>query len=262
MPADPSLSAWLDYYRAPLREALERGRADGFRSIVPNTTSEDFDPAGFGRTARRHFLNHLASIGLRLGAVAVEFPGAGLAEAADGDRRLAHLRSSLELARELGIRRASVRIGGFSDSRLAPLAAEALENTAELADRIGVSVSVQCGGESVEKLVEQVRRLGCPQLFLGLDSAAIAGGEQLSSTAVAMLDCLYLRDGRKIGAQFEETSFGGGEIDLTGLLATAEAADRPILLTVRRDSPGSIDALRQGREYILNLRGATATGGG
>lgn len=262
MPADPSLSAWLDYYRAPLREALERSRSDGFRSAVPNTTSADFDPTGFSRTARRHFCKHLESIGLRLGAVAVEFPAAGLADSSDADRRMAHLGSSLELSRDLGIRRVLVRIGGFSDPRNAALAVEALENTADLADRIGIAVAVQCESEGVEALVGHLRRLGCPNLRLGLDSAAFAGCGVILPAAVEWLDSLYLRDGRRVGAGFEETAFGRGEIDLAGLLAVAESADRPIHLTVRRDIPGGVDALRQGREYISRLRGAAVSSGG
>lgn len=261
MASNRGLAAWLDYYRAPLRDALERSRADGYQVVTPNTVSADLDPALLGHTGRRHLLNHLQSLGLGFAGLATEFPGMGLTDSAHAEQRLRHLRTSLEMARDLGVRRASVKIGGFGDPRSLPLAVELLSGAADLSDRTGVTLSVHGSSRDAESLLQKVNELDCPTIRFTLDSAALAANPELIQSAMRRIGEIHLRDGRSHGEQFEETSFGRGDVDFVGLLAMAESADHEPLRVVRRDTPGNVDALRQGREYIEALLHSAASRG-
>lgn len=250
------LSAWLDSYRVPLREALDRCRADGFGLIVPNTAASELDPLSMGQTARRHFSKHLQSIGLRIRSLATEFAGAGLSDTAHGERRLEHLRASLELARDLGAMRATVKIAGLADDRLHAMAGAMLAEAADLSDRTGVTISVHGTTGDLEPLLRRIVELNCPTLRLALDSAAVCAAPQLAQSAVERLGDLFLRDGRMHGELFEETPFGNGDVDFARILSAAESNEIETIGIVRRDTPGSVDALRRGREYISSLMGA------
>ncbi|MBL8880930.1 MAG: sugar phosphate isomerase/epimerase [Phycisphaerales bacterium] len=255
MSSSRALSAWLDYYRVPLRDALDCCRSDGFRLIVPNTAAPELDPVAMGRTARRHLAKHLQSIGLRIPSLATEFSGNGLADSTYSDRRLDHLRSALELARDLSASRASVRIAGLADERSSSLANEMLAHAAELSDRTGIILSVHGSTRDTKPLIQQIRQLNCPTLRLALDTAAVCATSQTGLGSIDCLGELFLRDGRLHGDHFEETAFGSGEVDFAQVLSAAESSEVETVAVIRRDTPSGVDALRRGREYISSVLG-------
>jgi sugar phosphate isomerase/epimerase len=107
-------------------------------------------------------------------------------------------------------------------------------------------------GLSDEALAE-MRRLACPQLRVTLDTATTPGGAERFASLADVLGNVYLRDVRRSGGQFEEVAYGQGEVDFAGLLAQVAAARPDAALVLRRDGPGGVDALREGREYIRSL---------
>lgn len=251
---DTPVAAWLDSYRRGFKDSLAAAAADGFRGVFANAMRADFNPDEFGDSARRHLKKHLADLGARMVGVAVEFPGAGLADAEHADRRIAQVRKTLELAADLGLPVAATRLGGLVDPRVSAVATQAIQAAADAAERFGVTLAVHADGTDVAALCEQVRRLDCRHLRLGLDSATLdlAGGVAGGATPLAA--DIWLRDVRRRGGELEETDFGRGDVDFSSLLASLEAGEFRGVITVRRDAASAgVDALRQGREYIAAL---------
>ncbi len=255
MPA-PRLAAWLDSYRAGLRNGLDRAAETGYRFVQANAAGTELNPGEFGLSACRHLRKYVADLGLHLDALALDYPGVGLADPARAAERFDRLKSTVELAARLNVRRATVSLGGLDDPKAGPLARELLAAVADLADRTGIETAIRDpGGFSADDL-EQVRRLACPQLRVALDTATDATSAGVTPLNVAeLLGGVYLRDVRHTGGSFEEVPYGRGEIDFRELLAQVDAVGGEIPLIVRHDSPGGVDALRQGREYIESLLG-------
>jgi len=253
------LSAWLDAYGAPVKEALQRAARDGYALAHANTTRPDLDPHALGATGRRHLARFLEGLGLQLGAVAAVFPGAGLADAAHADQRLEQLRATLELARGMNVRTAVANLAGFSDAARADLAAGVLANVADLADRVGVVVAVEAPGDRFEDLTAALDRLRCPALRAAADSGTV-GPEALTAaaTSAAALGAVFLRDARRSGGAVEEVPMGTGAVDLAAWLAAAEAAGRDGPVTVRLDPRSAgVDGMARAREHVeFLLRGA------
>jgi sugar phosphate isomerase/epimerase len=251
---DRPLAAWLPSYTSGLRAALELAVGQGYRAVHTSTTEGELDPRQMSRSARRHLRKYLQDVGVSLGALAVEHPGAGLADPARADERFDQLRQTLALCTDLGVRQATVNLGGFEDARLGGLARELLGAVAESADRYGITTSINDPAESPESCAREIAVLGCPQLRLALDTAALAGREAAAGTVAAMVGSVYLRDARRRGDQMEETAFGR---HLLGLL---ESGCEDAALVVRRDASAGVDALLQGREYMQSLLGHLGTG--
>ncbi len=248
MASAEQIAVWLDSYRCGARDALATAAEQGYRRVQANTVRGELDPRQLSRSGRRHLRKYLLDLGLELDALAVEHGGFGLAEPAQADQRVDQLRQALELCADLQVRRAGVVLGGFRDQRAAPLAWELLGVVADLADRYHVNVAVRDPSGAAD-VAENVRAKACPNLRLAVDTASLATGPQVLAAYAELVGAAYLRDVRLQTDQVEEVPYGQGEVDFRLLLAQLEAAADPSLV-VRRESPGSVDALRQGREYI------------
>lgn len=257
MPAPAPLAAWLDSYRADLRSALDRARHDRFTLVSANAAGGLLDPTDLSDSARRHLARHVRGLGLSLDALGAEFPGAGLAEPRTADQRLHRFRTTLELCRVLGVERASVNLSGLGDPAGGGLAAEMLGQVADLADRLAVRVAVRAAPGELAAAAASVRRLNCPRLGLGLDSAA---GDATAGDARALsglIGAVHLRDVRRVGDGLEEVAFGRGDVDFVALLARLAECDYAGSFLIRRDAASApVDALRQGREYVASLLAA------
>jgi sugar phosphate isomerase/epimerase len=245
------LAAWLDTYRRDLRAALEAARADRLRLISVNAAGKLLDPAELSHSGRRHLARHVANLGLGWASLAAEFPGAGLADAARAEERLARVRTVLELCRELQVPQASVNLSGVGNE-----SGEAvLRELAELSERIGVPVAVHDPtGHELDALAQRLAGLGQPLLRLGLDTAALPPPGSTLAKYAALAGDVYLRDVRRRGGGIEETTYGAGEVDFRAVLAALAAGGYDGALVLRRDATSAgVDALRQGREHIEPL---------
>lgn len=250
---DFTLAAWLDSYRLPLKDALRVAREQGYRSLYGNSAGAELAPQELSGSARRHLAKYLRDIGARLDGLQPEFAGAGLAEPALAERRLALLADTLAMAADLGTRRAAVNIGGLAGEQPTPLALEMLREAADLSDRCGIALAIHDPAADPERLAERIAALGCPTLGVALDSAATpaisaAGALQSHIASVA------LRDARRTAGGVEETAWGAGGVDFRGWLAALDAAEYDGPLVIRRDgATAGVDAMRSGFDYIGSL---------
>ncbi|MGE0480748.1 MAG: sugar phosphate isomerase/epimerase family protein [Phycisphaerae bacterium] len=244
-------AAWLASYRRNLKGALHAASADGFRAVHARASRDAVDPPEFGGTARRHLRHYLDGLGLRLDGLASETAGLGLADPHTGEERLDALRQALELCAAIGVRNASVSVGGLGDSSHEARARESLAQAAALADRYRVRVAIRGATEDPTQLACEVRRTGCEWLGVALDTASAAAPSEFISACGDALGAVYLRDARRVGTGFEETDFGQGDVDFRRVLAELEAAGFAGPRVIRRDAERlRVDALRTGREYI------------
>lgn len=248
------LSVWLDSYRAGLRESLELAAAHGYRLVHAATTRPDFDPGEFPPSARRHLRKFLRDLGLSIAALAADFPGLGLAEPSQAERRLDHVRDMLALCADLGVRRAGVNLAGLAQNPRSSLPGQMLSEVADLADRIGIETSIHDATTPLTESAGHVRATGCPLLRVAVDSGRVldaAGG----APAAGLVGTVYLRDVRRQGEQIEEVPYGRGDVDLPALITLPDVLEGRAGLVVRRLPEAGVDALRQGREYIESLLG-------
>lgn len=252
----PDAAAWLESYRLPLRDALHAAAADGFRLLEANAARGELRPRDFPRSARRDLTRLLAHLGTGLVAISLDYPGAGLADPAAADARADELAHTLALCRDLGVRRAGVKLAGLADPDRAGLAREMLAQAADLANRYEVQLAVHPGPEDTAAAAAAVRTLDCPNLGLALDTA-----QPLSAAALAAAGAVYLRDVQSVGGRIEEVPFGQGTVDLRTLLARLDQADYRGWLSVRRTAANlAPDEMRRGREYVAGLIRAVSAG--
>ncbi len=247
---------WLDSYRQDLKASLLRAAEQGFHAVHANHGAGPaaLNPRELGPSARRHLLRYLDGLGLRLDSLGMVLPGAGLADPASADVRLAQLCETLELCADLGVRSSTVAIGGVANPDASPLAREVLAQTADYADRFGVRIAVLDGLAAPGELADAIRPYRAAPIGLALDSAALEGAIQTATNAPDLIAAVHLRDVRRAGAGLmEEAPFGTGEVDFLQLRAALAAAGYRGGEALRRDGPGPIDALRAGREYIDGL---------
>ncbi|MGH6961400.1 MAG: sugar phosphate isomerase/epimerase family protein [Dongiaceae bacterium] len=259
------LAAWLDSYRRDLKQSLHAAADDGFRLLHASSLRPELDPRELGASARRHLARYLRDLGLGLDAIAAEFAGPGLTDLEHADQRLDHLRRTLELCADLKVAGAATRICGLTDDKSRPLALELLKAVADLADRFGLPVTIHCGPDDPAEAAQAIRQLGSPDVRLGLDSGFLEVDVERTAAEPGrvgpvylrqpeLVGGVYLRDVRRRRGQIEEVPYGHGDVDFATLLAALAAAGYGGALVLRRDSAGAgVDALRQGREYILSL---------
>jgi sugar phosphate isomerase/epimerase len=247
------LAAWLDSYRAGLRGGLEAAAGQGYRFVQANAAGGDLDPRDFSASARRDLAKYLQNMGLRLDALALDYPGAGLADPTAAGERVERLRATLEMCAALRAPRVAVSLSGFEDARTGPLARELLGVVADLADRAGVDASISGGADPPAVTAAQVRLLGCPHLHVALDTARLPGTPDAVVAVADTVGAVTLRDVRRAGDQYVEVPFGAGDVDFLALLGQLHAAPADVSLVVRHDAAGGVDALRQGREHMASL---------
>ncbi len=162
------LAAWLDSYRVGLRDSLEVAAEQGFALAQTDTVRGELNPHEFSESARRHLRKFVNGLGLRIDALAADFPGAGLADPADAERRVEHFRDLLRLCRDLQVPRALVTLTGFDSPRTGRLAEELLGVVAE-------PVAPEKVREAERLLIQRTRRPATVQV------RKVAGEEELAA---------------------------------------------------------------------------------
>lgn len=242
----------LDSYAADLKSALQAAARDQFGWVVPNVASSDFDPAEFGASARRHFRRYLENLGLRLDSLRLQFEGAGLADPAQMERRIARWRHCLELCRDLGVRRAGLTVGGFANESAQASTDEVLKLLADDADRSELQVAILTDDDPAV-VGKAIQAIGCPGLAIGLDTSRTPSPAQLSRATP--IGAVTIRDARPLGSGFEEACPGEGVVDFPAWLDWLEQAEYQGPLTHwRANLRGDVDGLRRGREYVERLQ--------
>ncbi|MDX2199683.1 MAG: TIM barrel protein [Phycisphaerae bacterium] len=252
----PALSVLLDSYGADARQAFSRARRDGFAQIEAGTLTGDLRPSELSTSGRRHLLRVLRDQGLSLAGLAVEHAGAGLADLQFADRRLAEARAALELAADLGVPRATVRVAGWDNAETGAAASQILQSLANDADRFGVRIAIGASDPEIAKLSDAVEKLRAPGLGILLSSTAAVRPDADVQRAARLAAAVRLRDGFVRGESWEETPLGSGQVDFHALLAELATAEFSQDLTLQRAAAArDVDALRRDRDTISALLG-------
>jgi sugar phosphate isomerase/epimerase len=249
------LSVWLDAYRTDMRSAIHQAARDDFRLLTANTAGREWNPASLADSARRHLRNHLADLGVRLDALHVHYPGAGMADSSAADERFDRFVKSLELCRSLGVSNAAVTISGFDDPNRGDLAQQLLHESVAQADRFGIRLTLVDPAALIARTRELLRAVNYPGLRANVDAAGNWTPQELSDIA-RDAGAAQLRDVSAVGDSVVETPLGGGRVDFAAFLWGLRLGDfsGSYLIRPLTDSLG-VDELGRGREYIASLAG-------
>lgn len=247
----PPLDVWLDSYRQSPRTALRLAADHGYHGVQAAAQTGPLAAEELSRSGRRELRRYLVDLGLTLDGLVLFYPGAGLADPAQADARIAQLRRTLELCRDVGVPQAGVTLRGWSDEKRRSLAEELLGVIAEQADRTGVAIGVDAGREAAQA-AEALTALRAAPLGLVVDTASLPA-DTVDANVLPRVQTIHLRDVREHGERVEEVDFGAGQVDFRQLLSTLSATAPSARLVVRRDAARAVDALRTGREYIASL---------
>ncbi len=246
-----ALSAWLESYRSPLKQAFAQAARDGFGQCSVSTLRDDLRPQDFNPSAQRHLLRHVRDLGLRLDGLSAAYGDRGLANPQRAEARLEHLIRTLGMAREMGLGTCHVATAGLDPEQPDPLVREALARAGEMADAWGIRLTLQPSATATSGAVRVIRELGCPALGITLDTADLSLPK---SGLEGLVGGVLLRDVRQVGGQIEEVAYGSGQVDLDALLGTLVRSDYSGSLTLRRDAADTpADALRNGRAYVARF---------
>ena len=245
------VGVWLDSYGQAFKQALRAAAEDGFDCVQAAALEGALTPAEMSSTGRRHLVRHLLDLGLTIEGLGLEFDGGmGLAQPTSAERRFAHVRDTVALARDLGATRVAVRMGGFQGDAVAGLTDELLGALAELSDRSGVTIAVQPADGSVAEVAGHVRGVGCDLLRVAIDTLLTPELSILEDEMViGIIGWATLRDARRRGDVVEQTPYGVGDVDFHRLLGLLEQAGYAGPLVLRSDAGGAA-ALRQGRVFF------------
>lgn len=257
----PSLAVWLGSYDLEFRAAVRRAADDGFDACAASALEGVLQPRELSQTGRRQLRRFVEEVGLPIAALALEFPGAGLADPHHAAERLARTRETLSLARDLGAGRVVVRSAGFEPPAPTPLALELLHELADLSDRSGIVVALLAADGRAAQAAPHVRTLACPTLGLALDCLDVPDVASLREFAAGIAGIVIARDVRRRGAGIEAVAYGEGDVDFAELLAFLDESGYrgPIILRceTRRDAPAVLAA---GRRHLASLAGAGGHG--
>lgn len=246
-----ALSAWLESYRSPLKQAFALAARDGFALCSVSTLRDDLRPQDFNPSAQRHLLRHVRDVGLQLDGLTAAYADRGLANPQRAEARLEHLLATLKMTREMGLGTCQIATAGLDPERPDPLVCEALARAGEMADAWGIRLTLQPSATATSAALRVVRDLGCPALGITLDTADLSLPR---SGLEGLVGSVLLRDVRQVGGQVEEVEYGTGQVDVDALLGTLARADYDGPLTLRRDAGDtSAGALRSGRTYLQEL---------
>jgi sugar phosphate isomerase/epimerase len=225
----PELAVCLDDLGLEIKAALGRARSMGFSALDIGATSGPISPQTLSLSGRRHFLKHIADLGLRVASLRGPTGGPGYGDAGGGEHRLDTMRKIISLASSLRVPVVSTMLGPWNDERDATLAGrtlEALELIAGDADRQGVAVAIETVGVSTQALGERLRGIGCRHLTSCCDSGAlIMQGEspyQLAESLAGRIGLVRARDAvaGTPDASGHEVAMGDGALDPPRFLAS------------------------------------------
>ncbi|MCK6484862.1 MAG: sugar phosphate isomerase/epimerase [Phycisphaerae bacterium] len=242
-PLSRRLGIRVDDLRRDPRSGIRVARDLGCGVIELGATGGDVSPENLSSTGRRDLARHVRSLGLTLGALGAESPRGGLIDPRHGERVLDQTLRIIELARDVGAGVVTTAVhapppddtGGLDRLR------EALATLADRADRTGAILSLTPRGATPLWLLNELKRVGCPQLRACLDAgdwlAAGADPVEVAATWSDRLGWVLARDATRgaPGHPGHEVTPGAGELDPDSLLAGLDGAayGGPIVLARR-----------------------------
>ena len=225
-----------------LRAAVEAAARMGARGLQIDATG-DLSPDALGGTGRREFRNLLRSFDLELAALNVP-TRRGLDVAADLQARLDRVRKAMQLAYDLGARRAVVACPKLPDDAAAPralLMRESLLALGGYGDRVGCSVALEVGFDPTEKVKAYLAGFDVGSLKVTYDPAnfLLHGHDPLANLTPlhGLIAHVHARDARSAGLSrgLHEVPVGAGDVDWMALTATLQVLEFDGFLAVERE---------------------------
>ncbi len=261
----PELAVCLDDLKLEIKAALARVRSMGLSAVDIGATSGPISPQALSQSGRRHFLKHLADLGLRVASLRGPVDGPGYGDAGGGERRLDTMRQIISMASFLRVPVVSTAIGPLndeSDSALTGRTREALERLASDADRLGVTVAIETVGVSAKALGDCLRDIACPHLASCCDSGElIIQGEnphQLAESLAGRIGLVRARDAvaGSDGTSGHEVAMGNGSLDAPRFLASLIEAgfESDIVLSRTTGMSPAADLMDAGNQFSAALR--------
>ena len=259
----PQLSVCVDDLQLEVKASLRHARDLGFSAVDVKATSGPISPAELTATGRRHFLRHLADLGLRLGSLRGPADAVSYGNGASGERRLDVMRQVIALASALRVPVVSTSLGrlGESESEIARTYG-ALEILADDADRAGVGVAIETIGIGVADLGDMLRKINCPSVGACCDSGAmLMQGEDPHFVGDVLAGRIHLVRARdavtgSASAAGHEVAQGEGHLNIALFLAgLAESGfQKDIVLSRTTGSSRGEDLLRAKEQYESAVR--------
>jgi sugar phosphate isomerase/epimerase len=234
--------------RLPVRQVLEQAARMGAQGVQFDAVG-DLAPDRLGDTGRREFRTLLRSYNLELSALGCPLRR-GLDVADNQQPRIDHVAKVMQLAYELGARRAVVpfpKLPTEPDSPRAATLRESLTALAGVGDRAGSVLCLEAGLDPGDKLRDYLAGYDTASLRVNFDPAnfLMNGFDPLASlTALAgRVAHTHARDARRasVSGGPREVPVGAGDIDWMVYVATLESIDYRGFLAVEREAGGLAD---------------------
>lgn len=228
-----------DPARSP-RDQFRAAARIGARGIVVDAAGE-LAPGRLSETGRREVRHLLRST--EMGLIALNLPTRRPFDSTEGlDDRLARADSACAMAYELGARLVLARLGGVPPETDAPRRAAfltALTELARRADRHGVRLAVETGGEPAPTLAAVLNERGAPSLAASIDPAALSRTGQSPAAAVRDLAGwvvhAYATDAAPGRSLLAGSGLPAGDFDWPEYLGALEEIDYRGYLTIWPD---------------------------
>lgn len=255
-------------FACSLDEALERLARLGFHACELTLTQPHAAPRDLDRAARQRLARHCATLGIRPVALQPTFnESLNLASLNAGIRQESarQIRECIELASDLETPIVVV-VPGRVNALIPPpfelsldLAVESLEPCLPLAERLGVTMALECTPVSfapdAARMLRLVTRLNHPNVKVTLDVAnnfALESPVEALHMVAPLLALVHLSDTRR--SQWLHAAVGDGEVDFAAVGTTLQALGyegMSVLETVVQDDPD--EALRRSRAALERL---------
>lgn len=226
----------------PVRSAIAQAAKIGATGVQIDA-SGDLSPDRLGDTGRREFRNLLRSFGQDLAAVNVPLRH-GLDTAEHQQQRIEHVRKAMQLAFDLGARKAVVpcpKVPDEPDSPRAQTLRESLLALGQFGDRAGSALALEIGFDPAEKVKAYLSGFDTGSLKVTYDPANLLthGHDPLANLAPLQgwVVHAHARDARSagLGRGPQEVPVGAGDVDWLALTATLQVIGFDGFLTVERE---------------------------
>jgi L-ribulose-5-phosphate 3-epimerase len=225
----------------PPRRALAEAARLGVDGVQIDAAG-DLAPDRLGDTGRREFRTLLKSFNLDLSAVNCPLRR-GLDVAEDQQQRVEHVRKVMQLAFDLGARKAIVPCPKLPADPATPTAMTLRESLTDLGgqgDRVGTLLCLECGLDAGDKVRDYLSGFDTGSLVVNFDPANFLanGFDPLASLSAlaGKVAHTHARDARTttVSGGSKEVPVGAGDIEWLVYIATLESIDYRGFLVVER----------------------------
>jgi sugar phosphate isomerase/epimerase len=223
------------------RRALAEAAKLGVQGVQVDAAG-DLSPDRLGDTGRREFRTLLKSFNLELSAVNAPLRR-GIDVADDQQPRVEHVRKVMQLAFDLGARKAIVSLPKLTADPASPRAATLKESLSDLGgfgDRVGTTLCLECGLDPGDKVRDYLNGYDTGSLAVNFDPANFLanGFDPLASVSAlaGKVAHTHARDVRTatLSGGPKEVPVGAGDIEWLVYIATLESIDYRGFLVVER----------------------------